>query len=333
VQANRQVGSTIKPFLYLTALDGSLNSYKVATAASILEDKPIEIKTKGQKSWNPENFDHEFRGDVTVRFALENSLNMPALYIAERVGIPAIRRTVSAFKLATQVQPLPSLALGALDTNLLRLTAAYGALANGGVYINPRSYLAALDGDNARLSSPKIVEERVANEDATFVLTNILQGVLERGTATSVRKSGFVRPAAGKTGTSDSARDAWFVGFTPNLVAGVWVGFDDNAQLGLTGGGAAAPIWGEFMKCSSPFLAEAGFIPPQGVHYVQIDRHSGLTATERCDSSAIVEEVFVKGTEPQRRCLHDGQDEAPQPAPQDQPVQPSQSGFWSRFLP
>ncbi len=330
VQANRQVGSTIKPFLYLTALDGSRNSYKVATAASILEDKPIEFHTRGQKAWNPENFDHEFRGDVTVRYALEHSLNMPALYIAERVGIPAIKNTVSAFKLAPQVQALPSLALGALDTNLLRLTAAYGALANGGVYLRPRAYVSALDSDNARLSAPRIVEERVADENATYVLTSIMQGVVDRGTAASVRKAGFTRPAAGKTGTSDSARDAWFVGFTPNLVAGVWVGFDDNSPVNLTGGGAAAPIWGEFMRCSSTFLTESNFIPPPGVHHVQIDSSTGLLATERCDSSTIIEELFVKGTEPRRRCLHDGSESSiEEPAPDSQP----RESFWSRFLP
>ncbi len=334
VQANRQVGSTIKPFLYLTALDGSLNSYKVATAASILEDKPVEIHTQGQPSWNPENFDHEFRGDVTVRYALENSLNMPALYIAERVGIPAIKRTVSAFKLAPQVQALPSLALGALDTNLLRLTAAYGALANGGVYIRPRSYVTALDGDNSRLSAPRIVEERVAAESATFVLTEMLRGVIDRGTAASVRRSGFTRQAAGKTGTSDSARDAWFIGYTPNLVTGVWVGFDDNAPLGLTGGGAAAPIWSEFMKCSSPFLADTTFLPPQGVHFVKIDKDSGLLATDRCQNSSVVEEVFVKGTEPRRRCLHDGSESSDDAEPSSSAeVQRQQGGFWSRFLP
>lgn len=330
-QAQRQIGSTIKPFLYLTALDGSLNSYKTATAASIVEDKPIEVRAKGQRAWNPENYDHEFRGDVTLRYALEHSLNMPALYISERVGVPAIARTASQFRLSSSVQGLPSLALGALDTNLLRLTAAYAAIANGGVFISPRMYVAAFDGDNERLSAPKIVEQRVADENATFVLTNILQGVIERGTAQSVRRSGFTGPAAGKTGTSDSARDAWFVGFTPNLVAGVWVGFDDNAQTGLTGGGAAAPVWADFMKCSAIYLSEANFIPPPGVEFVKVDGQSGLVATEACPDDTIAEEVFVRGTAPSRRCPHDGtQPEAPQ---ERLPGDPSQrSGFWSRLF-
>lgn len=330
-QAQRQIGSTIKPFLYLTALDGSLNFYKAATAASIVEDKPMEVRTKGQRTWNPENFDHEFRGDVTLRYALEHSLNMPALYIAERVGVSAIAKTASAFRLSESVRALPSLALGALDTSLLRLTAAYGAIANGGVYISPRMYVAAFDGDNERLSAPKIVEQQVADEGATYVLTNILQGVIERGTAQAVRRAGFTRSAAGKTGTSDSARDAWFIGFTPNLVAGVWVGFDDNAQTGLTGGGAAAPVWAEFMKCSEMHLADADFIAPAGVVSVRVDSSTGLVATESCPGDAIVNEVFVEGTTPTRRCSHDSSEP---PAPQEKlPSNSSErGGFWSRLF-
>jgi penicillin-binding protein 1B len=334
VQARRQVGSTIKPFLYLTALDASLNSYKVATATSILEDKPMEIRTSGQKAWNPENFDHDFRGDVTLRYALENSLNMPALYIAERVGLPAVARTVKAFKLAPSVQALPSLALGALDTNLLLLTAAYGALANGGTYVNPRLYISALDGEQDLLSVQRLVEQRVAEEGATFVLTNMLQGVIERGTATSIRKAGFNSPAAGKTGTSDSARDAWFVGFTPNLVAGVWVGFDDNSPMGITGGAASAPIWADFMKCSSAYTPDANFIPPPSVHFIPIDTASGLLASDKCAPDKVIKEVFVKGSEPKSPCPH-GEAESIWSSPEGPSSEESSRGgsFWSRFLP
>jgi penicillin-binding protein 1B len=281
-QGLRQIGSTIKPFLYLTALDGSLNSYKVASAVSILEDQPHEVKLKHQAAWNPENYDHEFRGDVTLRYALENSLNMPALYIADRIGLAALRRTLTAFRLADAVQQVPSLALGALDTNLLRLTAAYGALANAGIYIQPRLYVSVLDEAGDKLATSELVEERVADDSATYVLTNILQGVLSRGTGKGARSAGFTRDAAGKTGTSNDARDAWFVGFTPNLVAGVWVGFDDNSQLGLTGGAAAAPIWGEFMRCSSSYLPSASFVAPAGISFIDIDARTGGRATDDC---------------------------------------------------
>lgn len=332
-QATRQAGSTIKPFLYLTALDGSLNSYKVATAMSIVEDRPMEIKIKGQKTWNPENYDHEYRGDVTIRHALENSLNMPALYIAERVGLQALKRTVQLFELSPQsFSAVPSLALGALDTNLLRLTSAYGAIANGGIHVQPRLYSVALDADNDRLSASRIGERRVADEAATFVLTDIMQGVLERGTGKAARSKGFGAPAAGKTGTSDNARDAWFIGFTPTMSAGVWVGFDDNAPMNLTGGAAAAPIWGTFMACAANYIADAAFIPPREVTFMHVDTRSGTLATDSCPSEDVLREVFVRGSEPSRTCpLHPGSVRDLNGAPQATPRR--STGFWSSFLP
>jgi len=330
-QSNRQIGSTIKPFLYLSALDGSLNSYKVATAASILEDKPIAVNVNN-KTWNPENYDLEFRGDVSLRYALEHSLNMPALYISERIGIAALKRTATQFKLSDHVQAVPALALGALDTNLLRLTAAYAALANGGIYVTPRTFISALDADGSRLLAGQPREERVSEENATFVLTNILQGVIERGTAKAVRAKGFTRPSAGKTGTSDNARDAWFVGFTPNLAAGVWVGLDDNSPLNLTGGAVAAPIWGDFMKCSAPFFAEAAFIPPRGVISVPIDGETGRLATPACPQASVIQEMFVQGTEPRAHCSKHGGSHEGESEPSGTEQAPTPSGFWGRIF-
>ena len=333
--AMRQIGSTVKPFLYLTALDGTLNSYKTATAVSILEDKPMQFTTSNRVAWNPENYDHEFRGDVTLRYALEHSLNMPALYIAERIGLSTLKRTLSAFKIAPTVQEVPSIALGALDSNLLRLTAAYGALANGGVYIQPRLFTAAVDGSGERIANSEIVEERVADEDASFVLTNILRGVLDRGTGVKARSKGFNRPAAGKTGTSDNARDAWFIGYTPTLVAGVWLGYDDNTPIAITGGAAAAPIWGDFMKCSSPFLPLGDFSPPPGVAFTEIDIRTGQIATPSCPRERVFSEAFVKGTQPSGRCSEHGGGE--QESSQESYASPSrrgdrQSGFWNSLF-
>ena len=334
--AMRQIGSTVKPFLYLTALDGTLNSYKTATAVSILEDKPMEIHVNKQAAWSPENYDHEFRGDVTLRYALENSLNMPALYIAERVGLATLKKTLSAFKIAPTVQEVPSIALGALDSNLLRLTAAYGALANGGVYIQPRLFTSALDGSGERLATSEVVEERVADEGASFVLTNILRGVLDRGTGKGARAKGFNRPAAGKTGTSDNARDAWFVGYTPTLVAGVWLGFDDNSPLNITGGGASAPIWGDFMKCSAPFMPLGDFSPPPDVAFVNIDSKTGQVATPDCPREHVAQEAFLRGTEPSKRCAqHGGGDDTPAIDQGDHGRPRSgdrQSGFWNSIF-
>ena len=333
--AMRQIGSTVKPFLYLTALDSTLNSYKTATAVSVLEDKPMEFHSN-KTSWNPENYDHEFRGDVTLRYALENSLNMPALYIAERVGLATLKKTLSAFKIAPTVQEVPSIALGALDSNLLRLTAAYAALANGGVYIQPRLYTAALDSDGDRLAVSELVEERVSDEGASYVLTNILKGVLDRGTGKGARSKGFNRPAAGKTGTSDNARDAWFVGYTPTLATGVWIGFDDNSPLNITGGGAAAPIWGDFMKCAAPFMPLGDFTPPPSVTTVEVDIRTGQIATPNCPPEALITEAFVKGTVPSKRCAQHGGGDDSSDGSEPLESRPGRrdrgSGFWSSLF-
>lgn len=301
-QARRQIGSTIKPFLYLTAMDPSLNDYKVATATSILSDEPTGITVVKQMTWTPENYDHKYRGDVTLRYALEHSLNIPAVYVAQRVGIPAIVSTAKRFRLGDDIPSVPAIALGAIDTTLLRLTGAYGALANGGIYVLPRLFLSALDPEGAKLAESQVYEERVLDDGVVYVLTDMLRGVVERGTAAGVRRAGFRAPAAGKTGTSDDSRDAWFVGFTPNLVAGVWTGFDDNKKTGLTGGTGSVPIWADFMTCAEAYLPAEQFIAPPSVVSVAIDRNTLSRATEYCPRESVVTELFVRGTEPRREC-------------------------------
>lgn len=308
-QAKRQLGSTVKPFLYLTALDGRLNTYKVASPVSILSDRPMKINLVSQNSWVPENYDHKYRGDVTLRYALENSLNLPAVYVAERVGIGNLVRTMRAFKIGEDFQAVPSLALGSAETSLFKLTAAYGALANGGIYVPPRLFLTVVNSDGERVAGTAVAEERVADENAVYVLTNIMQGVIDRGTAKSVRTLGFTADAAGKTGTSNDTRDAWFMGFTPDLVAGVWTGFDNNEKIGLTGGASAAPIWTEFMKCVAPFHEQLPFVPPPGVSFVDVDMVTRERATPDCPPSDVVKEVFVHGTEPPSLCRLHGRGE------------------------
>ena len=301
-QANRQIGSTVKPFVYLTALDSSLNDYRVATPATLLADKPMEIEVEFQEEkWTPENYDHDYRDVVTLRYALEKSLNLPAVYIGQKMGVDKIAATVDAFEIAKNPLAVPSLMLGAVETTLLKLTSAYAALANGGILVKPRLYISAVDRSGEIILKSNIEEKRVASPSATYVLTNMMQGVVERGSAAVVRRLGFDYQAAGKTGTTNDARDAWFVGFTPRLVAGVWVGFDDNAKVGLAGSSAAAPIWTDFMKCSSKYFSDSKFIPPSGVTFKEIDSRTGLMYYKRCRGIPI-NEVFVKGTEPKYYC-------------------------------
>ena len=309
-QAVRQIGSTIKPFLYLTALDSGLNSYKVATPMSVLSDRPVQVNLVTKSTWEPENYDRDYHGDVTLRYALEHSLNLPAVYVSQRVTTAALARTARLFRLADQIHSVPALALGAADTTLLKLTAAYGALANGGIYVAPRLFTTALDSSGEVVATAPISEERIADEAAVFVLNNMLQGVVERGTGRPVRGVGFQGTAAGKTGTSNDTRDAWFVGFAPDLVTGVWLGFGDNRPTGITGGRAAAPIWGEYMKCLEPMRDDEKFIPPPGVVFVAVDGRTGGRASPNCPVENVVREVFVKGTEPTKVCpSHGSEDE------------------------
>jgi penicillin-binding protein 1B len=308
-QAKRQVGSTIKPFLYLTALDRTLNSYKVATVVSILSDEPTKVDLVTRKAWVPENFDHEFRGDVTVRYALEHSLNIPAVNILQRVGLPAFTNTLRSFHVAQEIPQVPALALGALDTSLLQLTGAFGGIANGGTVIKPRHFVSVVTDEGEKLLTSDIVEEPVADEAAVYVLTDILQGAIDRGTGKSIRASGYDLPVAGKTGTSNEARDLWFVGFTPDLVTGVWMGYDDNSVVGLTGGAAAAPVWSEYMKCVAPLRPPSSFLAPASVIRADVDLRSGYRVSEECPGEEVTREVFVKGTEPSLGCSREREED------------------------
>lgn len=300
--ARRQIGSTIKPFLYLTALDASLNSYKVATPISILSDEPTGITLFDRSQWTPENYDHTFRGDVTLRYALERSLNIPAVYVAQRVGIPALAQTLHQFDVSPEIPQFPALALGALDTTLLRLTAAYGALANGGRLVSPRLYSSVMSPEGGELTSTVHNEVPVAQEGPVYLVTDILRGVVQRGTAQVIRRMGYKGVAAGKTGTSNEARDAWFVGFTPRLAVGIWTGYDDNSPLGLTGGVASAPTWARFMQCVEPLVESEDFIRPPSVEAVPLDKELLCRASPDYPRERVITELFVQGTAPREEC-------------------------------
>jgi 1A family penicillin-binding protein len=304
-QAKRQIGSTIKPFLYLTALDPELNSYKVATPLSILGDEPTGITLIKQGTWKPQNYDKKYRGDVTLRYSLEKSLNLPAVYVAQRVGIPAVVRTLSKFRVAENISAVPALALGALDTSLLELTASFGGLAQLAVYTPPRMFHAVINQENEVLVSLPPTPERVTSPDPAYLLTDILRGVIERGTGNSARSSGFNYPAAGKTGTSNDGRDSWFMGYTPELVAGVWTGYDDNRATRFTGGTVSAPTWGDFMACASATLSGTNFQPPPGVVMVEVDRRNRKRPFSFCrpPQQYLMKEIFLRGTEPPQGCV------------------------------
>ncbi len=305
-QAKRQPGSVFKPFVYLTALDKSLNDYRVARTTTLLEDSPIVVEQRGSKDWEPKNYDRKYRGDVTVREALTFSLNIPTVELAQKVGLRNIVGTANKFGIGEGLKPVPSIALGANETSPLALAKAYAALANGGEFreLGPvRSVLTVRDAEVVFEKKDEI--KRVASPAATFVLGNILQSAVESGTGRVVRRLGFEKPVAGKTGTSNETRDSWFAGFTPNLLTVVWVGYDDNSPTGLTGSSGAAPIWTSFNKCVAPMEPNLNFIAPPGVVYKSIDSSTGLLSTPSCPESVKEVEIFVEGFDPVTPCdLH-----------------------------
>ncbi|MCC6305855.1 MAG: transglycosylase domain-containing protein [Rhodobacteraceae bacterium] len=241
-QALRQTGSAFKPFVYAAALDLGYSPL------DLIEDAPLTIDVPGSGPWSPRNYTGEFRGMVTLAEALRQSLNTPAVRLFEAIGRDLVRAVAEQFGIHSDLADGPALALGASEATLLEMTAAYAGILNGGSAVRPYGLVELrLAGDGQPLlAQAGGIGERVIAEPAARELAWMLAGVIEGGTGTRARLPG--RPAAGKTGTTQAARDAWFIGFTADYVAGVWMGYDDNTPLtGVTGGGLPAEIWREVM--------------------------------------------------------------------------------------
>jgi penicillin-binding protein 1B len=301
-QAHRQPGSLFKPFVYLAGIDRA--QYDPAfsfTAATPLDDSPLELMSGG-KPYSPQNYDHEFHGTVTARKALEESLNVATIRAATLVGLNHVATVARRCGVESRLPHVPSLALGTAEVTPLEIASAYASLASGGVRNSPRALEAVTDRRGHTLEPEDSPGTRVVSPQAAFLITNLLEGVIQRGTAVSAAALGFSGVAAGKTGTTDDLRDAWFVGYTPRLLALVWVGYDDNRALGLTGAQAALPIWVDFMMNSGRVGSET-FREPEGLVHESVDPETGQLATWKCPEK--IEEVFIEGTQPIERCeLH-----------------------------
>ncbi len=240
--AKRQTGSSFKPFVYAAALDLGYSP------ADFVEDAPLTLNIPGSGPWSPKNYTNDYQGVVTLTTALKKSLNIPAVKVSEAVGRDAVRKVASEFGIASDLAAGPALALGASESSLLEMTGAYAGILNGGSSVRPYGLVSlSLRGESEPLfGQGGGIGERVISERAARLLTYMMSEVLTSGTGTRARLPG--REAAGKTGTTQAARDAWFVGFTADYVAGVWMGYDDNTPLaGVTGGGLPAEIWKEVM--------------------------------------------------------------------------------------
>jgi penicillin-binding protein 1B len=297
--AKRPTGSIFKPFVYAAAMNTALDgSTTVITPASIVSDQPSTF-SYGDQIYEPRNYKEEYHGDVTLRYALALSLNNATVKLAEEVGYDKVAELARTAGIAS-VKATPAMALGAYDATPVDMTAAYTSFANGGLRLSPIfvSSVRNSKGDvvlNFGSEKNQVLDPRVA-----FVMTNMLEGVVNFGTAAGVRSRGFNAPAAGKTGSS---HDGWFAGYTSNLLCIVWVGYDDYSDLRLSGAQTAAPIWAEFMKkaVTLPGYSEVKpFSQPEGVVDVQLDKITNRLATPACPDDYTI--AFVAGTEPHDTC-------------------------------
>jgi penicillin-binding protein 1B len=315
VQARRQPGSLMKPFVYLTGFARSQRGeIPPFTAATLLEDEPLEILSGGEV-WSPQNYDHEYHGVVSVREALARSLNIPAVRAARDVGLEEIIETLRRFGIGGRLLAVPSLALGAFEVSPLEVAAAFAAIANYGVRAEPVTVREVVTAEGQVAQSRHMELEPVITPQVAYLTIDLMRGVVAEGTAASLRALGFAGEVAAKTGTTDDLRDAWFVGFTPRLLTLVWVGYDDNQPIGLSGSQAALPIWAEMMR---GLASETGgtFREPEGMVWEEVDPGTGQVATWRCPDRRA--ELFVVGNEPGERCSeHDSGGWA--------------SGFWEAF--
>jgi penicillin-binding protein 1B len=293
-QAERQPGSAFKPFVYAAALKIGL------TPATILNDRPKTYSGAGH-DWSPGNYDGVYYGTATMRTALAHSLNAATLDLMSRVGVKRVQELARAAGIVSPLRDDLGLALGASEVGLLELTSAYEPFVAGGLRAAPRLVVAVTDADGGVLEAPPPESTVVLDPAVAYLTTSLLEGVVREGTARSLKGLGFDLPAAGKTGTTNDGRDAWFVGYTTALLAGVWTGADDNRALKLTGAKDALPLWAAFMKEASADRPGGEFVRPEGVVSVRICADSGMVARSGCPRKR--DELFVAGTEPVHECL------------------------------
>jgi penicillin-binding protein 1B len=298
-QALRQPGSTFKPFVYAAALQMGL------TPATVLRDKPKTWKTPKAASWSPSNYEGIYLGTTTMRQALAHSLNAATLDLAERVGLKRIQETARACGITSPLRDDLGLALGASEVGLLELVAAYQPFAHGGIRPALRLVTSVVDADGVVFEAPP-PEISVAFDPATaFLMNSLLESVTREGTARSLKTRGVTFPTAGKTGTTNDGRDAWFVGYTSSLLAGVWVGDDQNRALKLTGAKDALPLWASFMKEANADRPGEPFTRPESVVEILVCPSSGMVARSGCPGKH--SELFLIDTEPRSECaLHRG---------------------------
>jgi membrane carboxypeptidase/penicillin-binding protein len=297
--ARRQVGSAFKPIVYAAAFGAG-----AATPASLFDDAPLTLVSAG-KHWSPENSDGRYRGQVSVRTILRKSLNVPTVRVAMATRLPAIVDLASAMGISPKPAAVPSVALGAVEASPVELAMVFSVFASGGKRPTPYGLRGGLTPEGLPMSSLPTPAEPALDPAVSYLVTTLLQDVVDRGTGSKAREMGLKDPVAGKTGTTNDRRDSWFAGYSPDRVTVVWVGYDENAPTRLSGSRAALPIWTKFTYAVRPAGGFPGFVRPAGLVEALIDPASGGLASSRCPD--VVRELFLEAHPPRELCsLHRG---------------------------
>lgn len=301
IVSRRQPGSVFKPFVYLAAFETAEEEGRTdLTPAALALDEPATI-TFDDQIWEPRNYD-EYDGLITWRRALAMSRNLATIHVGETIGFDRVAALWRKVGVGTPPQGFPSITLGVFELTPFEVAQAYTLFVNGGA-VRPLRALQRIDAGGRNLTPKLAPPKQVAHPETTYLVTNMLRSVINEGTGAGARAAGFALDAAGKSGTTNDLRDAWFVGFTPELLTVVWVGFDDNQPLGLSGTQAALPIWTEFMKNALAGRPNSTFEVPAGISFAEIDRDTGKLALPGCPRT--FNESFLAGSEPVEFCeLH-----------------------------
>ncbi len=297
VQALRQPGSAFKPFVYTACIDNGFRT------TDIVDDNPIVLDIPGAKQWRPHNFDDKFMGPITLRDALRLSRNLVAIRLLLKIHPPQAIFYTRRMGITTPLAEVPSLAIGVSEVKLLELVSAFSTFPNKGIHVAYRSIHKIVDRYGRVLEDNTAIEkEEVLSAKTAYIMVDMLRSVVDNGTGRRTRWMGFTRPAGGKTGTSDNFCDNWFIGFTPQITAGAWVGFDDKTSLGKNQDGAknGVPVWTEFMIKAHDSLPVMDFEEPDGIVHLDVCLESGELATERCVN--VHNEVFTEDNRPTTTC-------------------------------
>lgn len=302
LNAKRQVGSLFKPFVVLAAFEPSLSNQNI-TPATLINDERFVLERRFGKDWSPRNYNDRYEGVVTVRRALVQSLNSSMVRLGLAAGVDAVLQTAKVLGVLEEIEENPSIILGSTGIPPIQMADAYSTIARMGSRTPLRAVKFVTDDDGDVIAGAEDVEAvQVFPARNVFITVDIMKGVLNGGTASRARSLGFRKIAAGKTGTTNDGRDAWFIGFTPQTLALTWIGFDDNSPVGVSASEGAVPIWARYMSEITEGKGDVDFPAPAGLVAVQMDERSGGLATPLCPANIVVTQTFKAGTQPANLC-------------------------------